>query len=224
MLEWAIGPVFFALAAWLVMASPEARIPLEPANPVGKERFAPGARRALTHGEPSFVSGGFVHQCNDCHRHFDSPPALPGERRTMVQHTDVVLNHGMNDRCFNCHDEKDRSRLSLFDGTMLAFDEAPRLCAQCHGTLYRDWQRGMHGKTLGSWDVRSGNQRRLHCNECHDPHSPAYPRYEPLPGPRTLRMGDQSERAHEGDRHEPLRRWSSGGGEHGAAASKEGRP
>lgn len=209
LVSWSIGPIFLALAAWFALGSSEVRVPSAPVMLVAKDRFAPGARRELTHGEPEFVNGGFAHLCNDCHRHFDSPPTLPRERRTMVQHTNIALDHGMNDRCFNCHDQKDRTRLALHDGTTLPFDEAPRLCAQCHGTLYRDWQHGMHGKTLGSWIASSGKQRRLHCNECHDPHAPAYPKLAPLPGPHTLRMGDQSERAAHSTRHMPLRRWST---------------
>jgi hypothetical protein len=64
------------------------------------------------------------------------------------------------------------------------------VCAKCHGPAYRDWQKGTHGKTLGSWQA-GDSRRRLGCTECHDPHSPAYPRIVPLPAPTTLRMGDQ---------------------------------
>jgi hypothetical protein len=87
------------------------------------------------------------------------------------------------------------------------------LCAQCHGTTYRDWQRGMHGKTMGSWDKSSGKQRRLLCTECHNPHAPAYGRLAPLPGPRTLRMNAGDEKDHqEGADPSPLHRRVPGAG------------
>ena len=163
---------------------------------------------------PEVVIGGYDHRCNECHRFFDSPPI---ERRTLTQHTDIELEHGLNNRCFNCHDVRNRELLVLYDGTRLSFDQVPRLCAQCHGTVYRDWQRGTHGKTLGSWDAESGRQRRLGCNDCHNPHAPAYPPFRPLPAPDTLRMGNQSIAHAHGARHEPLRRWSSDGAGHGGS-------
>lgn len=203
---WVIGPAFLGLAAWFVLGSPRTQVPAAPSALVSRDLIRPGARRGMTGEPPEVVVGGFRHRCNECHRLFDSPPV---DRRTLVQHTEIVLRHGMNDRCFNCHDHRDRERLVTRTGT-IGFDEVPRLCAQCHGTVYRDWERGMHGKTMGSWDASSGAQRRLTCNECHDPHSPAYPVIAPLPGPNTLRMGDQSPSEGHGERHVPLRRWSSG--------------
>lgn len=205
---WALGPMFALVAVWLYFLSPVVEVPRGELTIVARERFAAGARRETTGDPPRAVVGGFEHACDECHRLFDSPPV---ERRTLVQHTTIRLNHGMNNRCFNCHDRKFRSRLVLHDGTLIGFSEVPRLCSQCHGTVFRDWQRGTHGKTMGSWDPASGALRRLECNECHDPHAPAYQPIQPLPGPNTLRMGDQSARAHDAERHIPLRRWSSQG-------------
>jgi len=201
---WAIGPAFLALAAWLLFLSPRVEVPRGQTNIVARERFAPGARRQPIGDPPAVLIGGYEHRCNECHRLFDSPPV---ERRTLVQHTNIAFNHGMNNRCFNCHDRTDRERLVLHDGTRIGFDEVPRLCSQCHGTVYRDWQRGTHGKTMGSWDAASGRQHRLNCNDCHDPHAPAYKPIPPLPGPNTMRMGDQSVPLEHEPRHRPLRRW-----------------
>jgi len=167
---------------------------------------------------PARVSiGGYEHGCTECHRLFDSR-AITAPR--LVQHTHIKLNHGLNDKCFNCHDRFDRARLVLYDGTRIDFDQVPRLCAQCHGTLYRDWLQGTHGKTMGSWDAGSGSQVRLGGNDCHDPHAPAYPRLQPLPPPNTLRMGAQPAHHEADDRHRPLRRWSSAPG-HAAAHQAE---
>jgi len=113
----------------------------------------------------------------------------------------------MNTRCVNCHDVTNRELLTLRDGSTVAYAQTPLLCAQCHGTTYRDWQKGTHGKTLGSWKTDSASQRRLSCNECHDPHSPRYAPYEPLPGPNTLRMGMQAHEGGHGPERSPLRRW-----------------
>lgn len=204
-LVWAIGPAFLLVAAWLLSSSGGADIPNTPAAVVAADDVkAGGMRRPLADASLSNV-GGTVHQCNECHKLFTSQP---GDKRKLMQHQEIDLKHGMNTRCFNCHDGANRDKLVLHDGTLIDFGETPRLCSQCHGTVYRDWQRGMHGKTMGSWDVTSGLQHRLACNECHNPHSPAYVPQHPLPGPRTLRMGDQSQNEEPQERHTPLRRWS----------------
>ncbi len=218
---WAIGPVFLLLAMWFVLGWPSAAIPLEHQEPIDRAKIMPGARRSPMGEPPSVVIGGYVHPCNECHKLFDSPPV---ERRTLTQHTGILFSHGMNNRCFNCHDRKNRERLVMHDGSLLGFDEVPRLCSQCHGTVYRDWQEGTHGKTMGSWDETSGKQHRLNCNDCHDPHAPAYKPIEPLPGPRTLRMGDQTEHATPQERHIPLRRWSMPGPEHAPGVSAPETP
>ncbi len=206
-MAWLIAPVFLLTAGWIVFASPPARVPVPPRAVVAPEQILPGARRQPITDPPTVVIGGFAHRCGECHKLFDVPSAPPKGR---VQHTHIKLVHGMNDRCFNCHDRKDREKLVRYDGTTLSFAEVPKLCAECHGTLYRDWQRGMHGKTMGSWDAASGKQVRLECNDCHDPHAPAYPKLVPLPAPNTLRMGDQKRHHEEGEAepHRPLGQWA----------------
>jgi hypothetical protein len=219
-IAWVVGGTFTFLAAWFIVSGTRADVPLAPAVRVAHDRVAPGPRREPM-GEPALVmSGGFSHRCMDCHRIFESP-AVQREKR--VQHTHIRLLHGMNDNCFNCHSRTDRNSLALTSGQLITFDEVPRQCAQCHGTVFRDWQRGTHGKTLGSWDASSGNQTRLTCNQCHDPHAPAYPGIEPLPAPVTLRMGDQpAEVEHGHARHAPIRdgaaraRGNHSDSEHGA--------
>jgi hypothetical protein len=154
---------------------------------ISRDQLVPGPRRQAKADPPTYVTGGFEHRCNSCHRLFRSrPDAAP----RLVQHTEITLNHGMNNRCYNCHDRKDREKLVLMRAIPGTFSQATELCAKCHGPAYRDWQKGTHGKTLGSWQA-GDSRRRLGCTECHDPHSPAYPRIVPLPAPTTLRMGDQ---------------------------------
>ncbi len=202
---WSIGPVFLGVAAWLALASPHADVPRGDVRVVPTKDIRPGAWRTPLADASKSVVAGVARPCSDCHKLFTPSPVEP---RTLVQHKEIVLNHGLNARCLNCHDGKDRDKLVLHDGTLVGFSDTPKLCSQCHGTVYRDWQRGVHGKTLGSWDAQSGKQHRLACNECHDPHSPAYKPIAPLPGPRTMRMGDQSHEQEPERRHTPLRKWS----------------
>jgi hypothetical protein len=203
-LLWAIGPGFVLIAAWMMLGPSKAPIPMIGSAPVARAAFAPSPRKLLLGDPPTILIGGFEHTCNECHKLL-TPPAQ--EHTPLMQHTEIALNHGINNRCFNCHDRSNRDRLALHDGTLVSFNQVPRLCAECHGTVYRDWQAGTHGKTMGSWDAASGNQHRLGCNECHDPHSPAYKPIAPLPGPNTLRMGDQTRVEEPPRHHAPLRRW-----------------
>jgi hypothetical protein len=197
---WLVGIGFAALAAVLGSMSLRAEVPVSASAAVADDQVKPGARRAAESDPPMYTAGGFDHRCNACHRLFRSRPAASTQP---VQHTEIVLNHGLNNRCYNCHDRKDREKVVLMRGTLGGFDQATELCAKCHGPVYRDWQAGTHGKTLGSW-MKAG-QRRLICTECHDPHAPAYPSFQPLPGPGTLRMGDQSPTAHPHGDDSPLR-------------------
>lgn len=218
---WSIGPVFVLVALWLYFLPPRAGIPIGEVVNVPRDAFLPGVVRHRASEPPRSLVGGFEHSCNECHKLFDSPPT---ERRLLTQHTNIVLRHGMNNRCFNCHDRGNREKLVLTDATLLGFDEVPRLCSQCHGTVFRDWRRGMHGKTMGSWDASSGKQVRLVCNDCHNPHSPAYSPIAPLPGPNTLRMGNQT-RDEDEHRHMPLRqRATSDGREDSSEHQSEGQP
>jgi hypothetical protein len=76
-------------------------------------------------------------------------------------------------------------------GGEIPWDQPQRVCAKCHGPVYRDWQHGSHGRTNGYWDARRGVQTRRRCIECHDPHQPPFPPLSPAPGPNTLRMGSR---------------------------------
>jgi len=215
-IAWLMGPAFVGVAAWLLLASPAAPIPVGTVHLVPLEQIRPGAWRTPLTDATRGVVAGTQRSCNDCHKLFTPSPVEP---RTLVQHKGVVLSHGINARCLNCHSGADHEKLVLHDGTLVALSETPRLCSQCHGTVYRDWQRGMHGKTMGSWDASGGRQVRLTCNECHDPHAPAYQPLAPLPGPDTLRMGDQEHAGEGAHKHTPLRQWSqpherAPGGEH----------
>lgn len=201
-------PVGFTIIAIGLLSSPK-RAEIPSAAPVVFDRAAlvVAPRRTAMTDPPQMLVEGSMENCNACHQIFQS---AHGAGETLSYHADVRLNHGLNARCSNCHDAENREQLTLRDGTAVPYVQTPLLCAQCHGTVYRDWQNGTHGKTLGSWVTGAATQRRLNCNECHDPHSPRYAPYEPLPGPRTLRMGDPPSAAHHPPaKPSPLQRWLS---------------
>ncbi len=116
--------------------------------------------------------------CSDCHAEMEADL----ERRELVEmHDDVVLNHGPEDRwCFDCHNPDDRDKLRLANGTLIGFEESYRLCGQCHGTIYRDWREGIHGRREGYWN---GAKSYLLCAHCHNPHAPRFQPIKPLPPP-----------------------------------------
>jgi len=202
-----IGPAFLVLALGMFMTSRATVLPNAPTPVVQPEQIAPVPRRTPMSDPPTALIAGFEQRCNDCHRIFES--TWDGER-TLEQHQDIVINHGINENCFNCHVRDDRELLVLQGGKTTTFSDVTTMCAQCHGPIHRDWRRGVHGKTLGYWNAELGPQHKLTCTECHDPHSPGYPHYEPLPGPNTLRMGDPGAGHHAEveARRNPLRRWA----------------
>ena len=210
----AIPLIFFALSAWFLLGAGAASPPVPPAVEVDPADLSTEPRREILSDPPEILIGGYEQRCEACHMLFESRPLA---KDTLQQHTHIRLDHGLNSRCYNCHSIEDRNKLELHDGTLIPYARTVELCAKCHGPTFRDWERGTHGKTLGSWDVSSSEQRRLKCIECHDPHAPAFPPMEPLPGPNTLRMGERAPHAGAaaGERN-PLRlRGGPGAGEEG---------
>jgi hypothetical protein len=127
---------------------------------------------------PPPFSNEDIFPCSGCHADME----VNHERRTLEDmHDDIVLDHGPKDRwCFDCHNPDDRDRLRLANGTLISFEESYKLCGQCHGTIYRDWREGIHGRREGYWN---GAKSYLLCANCHDPHAPRFKPIEPLPPP-----------------------------------------
>lgn len=117
--------------------------------------------------------------CSECH---DDPESDNPEKRPLkYEHKSIVLDHGDEERwCLDCHDFEDRDSLRLASGKKVSFTESYKLCGQCHGTIYRDWRAGIHGRRTGYWD---GAKRYLLCVHCHWPHAPRFKPLEPLPPP-----------------------------------------
>jgi hypothetical protein len=125
---------------------------------------------------PPFSEGIFP--CMQCHA---SIPTNPERRALEGMHSDIVLHHDEEHRwCLDCHNAEDRDKLHLASGALIPFTESYQLCGQCHGTQYRDWRLGIHGKRTGYWD---GPKRYLLCVHCHNPHSPRFASVQPLPPP-----------------------------------------
>jgi len=119
-----------------------------------------------------------IFPCSGCHADME----VNRERRVLEDmHDDIVLNHGPKERwCFDCHNPDDRDRLRLANGTLIGFEESYKLCGQCHGTIFRDWREGIHGRREGYWN---GAKSYLLCANCHDPHAPHFKAIKPLPPP-----------------------------------------
>ena len=202
-----IGPVFLVTALWFLVGPTQDDIPVTRPVAVSSAEIGWPVRELMT-DPPTIEVAGFTKKCTECHSLFTSDPDTP---LRLNRHRNIVQEHGMNDRCFNCHDNSDRGKLVLPGGATISFADVPRLCATCHGTTYRDWQAGMHGRTVESWNTSSPLYARLICTECHDPHAPAFDPMWALPGPETLRMGAQHAPVHDQQaRRNPLRQWSGG--------------
>ncbi|MBU0742581.1 hypothetical protein KKG45_08140 [bacterium] len=136
----------------------------------------PGAVAGAYTLPPPPFSDEDIFPCSGCHEDTEVDP----RRRELVDyHEEILLNHGPEDRwCFDCHDPADRDHLRLANGSLIGFDESYRLCGQCHGTIFRDWRRGIHGRRRGYWN---GAKSYLLCAHCHDPHAPHFAAIKPLP-------------------------------------------
>ena len=124
---------------------------------------------------PPFSEGIFP--CSQCHA--DMP--VNRKRRRLEFHENIRLKHaGPRQWCLDCHNPDDRDKLHLIDGTLISFEESYVLCGQCHGTIYRDWKAGVHGKRTGEW-----NGKKLYrlCVHCHSPHQPRFKPITPKPPP-----------------------------------------
>lgn len=135
--------------------------------------------------------------CQSCHsvRPADVTTARSSDLDTF--HQGLSMAHGKL-TCVSCHNPGDGYQtLRLADGQAIAFSESMTLCAQCHGTQFRDYQHGAHGGMRGYWNLTQGGRTRNHCLHCHDPHAPKYPVFMPAVGPR-----DRFPPASTGDAHD----------------------
>ena len=126
---------------------------------------------------PPFSEG--IYPCSQCHEGMEANP----ERRELAFHTEIAegFNHAKEQRwCLDCHNADNRDVLRSAAGQVITFEESYYLCGQCHGTIFRDWKVGVHGRRTGQWNGKK--QYRL-CVHCHNPHQPKFKPLEPMPPP-----------------------------------------
>jgi hypothetical protein len=124
------------------------------------------------------VKMGWTYNCMECHKLF--PARWHYDDRPFNEHKDVKLQHGVNRFCLNCHHPANRNAFVDYDGAEILQSDVVKLCAKCHGTIYRDWQAGVHGRQNGFWNAQLGEKTKLRCIQCHDPHHPAFQDMKPL--------------------------------------------
>ncbi len=124
------------------------------------------------------VKSGWTYNCMECHKLF--PARWHYDDRPFNEHKDLKLDHGNNRFCLNCHHPTNRNAFVDYDGAEIAQADVVTLCAKCHGTIYRDWQAGAHGRENGFWNASLGDKTKLRCIQCHDPHSPKFKAMKPL--------------------------------------------
>lgn len=149
---------------------------------------------------------GFEYKCSECHEDFTT---LTRQQDLASEHSEIYDNfdHGINTRCINCHHQEDRNAYVDHDGGIIPASTPARLCAKCHGPTYRDWQKGAHGRVNGFWDPGKGEQTKVLCVQCHDPHSPSFKPMVPDAKPLHSRLAKDGDDDHHdvadgGDDHE----------------------
>ncbi|OGS40677.1 MAG: hypothetical protein A2506_13035 [Elusimicrobia bacterium RIFOXYD12_FULL_66_9] len=145
--------------------------------------------------------------CSSCHEGTEPLQGNPVEKGSF--HDKIELKHGRNRHCFNCHHRLQPANFSDYDGTPIKLADIQLLCAKCHGTTYRDWNNGAHGRRSGYWDASKGKFKTVVCIACHNPHWPIFKPMEaaaaPHVNPRT-RTGVGA-----GSRHEAAPEPAEGG-------------
>lgn len=125
-----------------------------------------------------------VGNCHICHAYWVPVPRSIQTSKPRFAHSDIDLNHGSNNRCYNCHHIADRNKYTADDGSSIMVQTPEKLCQRCHGLIYQDWLLGTHGKWTGKWlKSRPGDFKTYTCTECHDPHDPFFKYETATPAP-----------------------------------------
>ncbi len=120
--------------------------------------------------------------CGDCHD--PAGPSSNDPTKAPEVHSQIVLNHGSNNHCFNCHNNGSRNFFAGPGGAKVPYAHVEMLCGKCHGNQYRDWERGTHGRRNGYWNKAMGEQKALVCIACHNPHDPKFKPLTAAPQPQ----------------------------------------
>ena len=135
-------------------------------------------------------------KCVTCHAGLE--PRKGYERATNIPglHGGIEVIHG-DLTCQSCHFPPEFQEFRLVDGRTVEYAEVILLCAQCHGSIKKDYDHGAHGGMSGHWDLDRGPRERNHCLVCHNAHQPAVPRMSPAPAPKYRFLYDAGEGSHD---------------------------
>ncbi len=113
--------------------------------------------------------------CSTCHS--VRKPNLENRDSTTLNefHQGLKVGHGKL-ACYACHNPDDADSLRSADGTKIPYQDVMTLCSQCHGPQATSFAHGAHGGMIGFWDLSRGPQMKNNCIDCHDPHSPSFPK------------------------------------------------
>ncbi len=155
-------------------------------KPAGPPRVATNLKDF--HGEAVTVA------CSTCHS--TRSPNLQNKTPQSLDefHSGMKFSHGTVS-CLSCHNAADYDSLQLADGHRVEFTDVMTLCGQCHGPHMRDFEHGVHGGLNGYWDLSRGPQQKNNCVDCHNPHTPQFPKMQPTFKPRD-RFLEQSRSEH----------------------------
>lgn len=145
---------------------------------------------APVYGEPQdflLRRTGFEYKCSECHTDFEHEPTA---NQPQGEHSNILkkFDHGSTIYCMSCHHQADRDSFVDNIGQPMSTENSEALCARCHGPKIRDWKDGSHGRTNGFWDDSFGERKKLTCVQCHDPHTPKFPKMVPSPPPIRSRL------------------------------------
>ena len=169
-------------------AAGEKMFPVNIRKPIGPPRVFTGINDI--HGQPVTVG------CSTCHA--TRQPNFENKSVADLNefHGSLAFAHGTVS-CLGCHNATDYDALKLADGSRVEYTNVMTLCAQCHGLQMRDYQHGAHGGFNGHWDLTRGPQEKNNCIDCHNPHSPKFPKMQPTFKPRDRFLEDKSHKGHE---------------------------
>ncbi len=139
-------------------------------KPTGPPRVLTGQTDA--HGNPITVS------CSTCHSTRKPNSKTKSTKDLNEFHGSMVFAHG-NLSCLSCHNPDDYDTLKLADNTRIEYRDVMTLCAQCHGQQKREFDHGAHGGMTGFWDRSRGPKFKNNCIDCHNPHTPKFPKMQP---------------------------------------------
>lgn len=128
--------------------------------------------------------------CVNCHYNKE-------ETEQLVLEWDKSIHSKKQVNCTKCHGGNENSRnvkqakgegtkYKLIGKSLLDVKDeelskkAFEYCGQCHGTIFRDWTAGIHGKRTGFWN---GKKEYWVCIKCHSAHDTKFKSLKPKPPP-----------------------------------------